>query len=301
MNQTRAEWKRFHSGDRHAAARIIHPAHESGDLILFCPGFPGGGASLFEQRHASQIIAENFVLAVLRHNGTFLDGAFAEEMLNSSQFPKAVPSALDRWIGGKPARFADWLMEPQTVLEDIATAFTNIYLIGHSFGCLAALNALANLNENGHPAMGRVKSCLCLAPALGTLEGDDANNVMHLWGDDALNDPSVLERVDLADGPEFARAILREVYETLPDRVVALPPQLDLIFVQVAHDEIVREKDVRNFMTACGRGRFVLDEIDHPMRGHHPVNAHDMPIYPTELLLEQIEPQTVLTNVNKLF
>lgn len=299
MRDAWAEWKRFKSDNQTVDGRVIHPPTESGDLILFCPGFPGGGATLYEQTHADQICAEEYTQIVLRHNGTILDGPHSDVILNSAQYPKATTHHHDGWIGGRPASLAEWLVEPQVVLQDIGFSYSNIYIFGHSFGAVALLNSLANLHEGGHHILERIRACALLAPALGTLQGRDEENIMRIWHEDFLTSSVVRERIGLKDDPASFQIGIKNVYSFLPQRVAALPWSIRLNFLHVAKDEYIRESDVRSFAESCRRGEVIIDTIDHLHKGRRSVEAHDMPDYPTELLLRLIGGSSSFTDVTK--
>jgi pimeloyl-ACP methyl ester carboxylesterase len=287
MHAVTAEWKHYHSGDRKAEARIIHAPVESGDLVLFVPGFPGGGATLYEQRHSDPIRSEEYSQIILRHNGTRLNGSYADEMLNRRQFPNAIPHHDGEFIGGVPSSIAEWLCEPQTVLEAAGPAFTNITVIGHSFGALAALHSLCALNEQGRPVLDRVHRCICLAPAVGLLK-NSADDIMRIWSPEFIEQAATTDKIAL-NGSEEIRKDLQLVYQGLPGRVKKLPGRVSMIFVPVERDEYLRQSDVEEFAAAAGgNARIEVDRFDrHDPR--HNLDAHDMPNYPTRALLDLIE------------
>lgn len=298
-NQT--EWKTFTSLTRSVSGRVIRPSHEAGDLILFCPGFPGTAATLYEQRHVERFQEEMYTQVVLRHNGLILDGEHSLEMLNARQFPHSLPVHRQGVLGGKPARMVEWVMEPQTFLEAYGSQFTNIFIVAHSFGAVAALNSLTNLNQLGHPVLERVRACLCLAPALGTLEGSEDDNIMRLWQADSLISRMAEGRILFEDGDDL-QGILRGVYSDLPKRVHDLPGSVRLEFVHVVKDEYIRETDIAAFCKACGReGRYIKDEFDTHLPIHGGIDAHDMPSYPNELLLEMIETEASLVDLDGIY
>ncbi len=230
MHPVAAEWKHFTSKGRKAQGRLIHAPQESGDLIIFCPGFPGGGATLFEQRFADRLRVEEYSLLALRHNGTRLDSETADFMLNRRQFPKAVPFHDGQLIGGGTSSLAEWLTEPQTALESIGAEYTGITVIGHSFGAVTALNSLANLNEAGHSILERVRKCIFLAPAVGVLREHDDDVMDTLWNANFIASDMVTERVALNSPAEILQD-LRCVYETLASRAAQLPQEIRKIFV----------------------------------------------------------------------
>jgi pimeloyl-ACP methyl ester carboxylesterase len=262
MHAVTAEWKHYRSGEHKAEARIVHSPIESGDLVVFVPGFPGGGATLYEQRHADLIRSEEYSQIIVRHNGTRLDGPYADEMLNVRQFPNAVPHRDGAFIGGAASSITEWLSEPQTVLEAAGPAFTSITVIGHSFGALAVLHSLCALQEQGKPVLDRVRKCILLAPTLGLVKGAPDDIMNRVWAPEFIESSAVADRIAL-DGTDQVRADLTAAYQTLPERVKQLPGHVSLVFVHVEHDEYLRQSDVEEFMEASGgAGRLVLDTFD---------------------------------------
>lgn len=301
MQHNRTEWKRFKSGARTVDGRVIHPSHEVGDLVLFCPGYPGAGATVFEQRHSERIAGEDFVQVILRHNGTIMNGPHTDTVLNVRQFPNAMPYHHEETvISGNAATIAEWMVEPQTVLEDIGCNYSNIYIFAHSFGSVAALTSLSNLNEAGHPVMNRIRKCICMAPALGTLAGPETENIMRIWQSGYFSDDLVKSRIQFAEGDNLQES-LRQAYATLPARIAGISAKIKFIFLHVAKDEYIREKDVRDFCAAAGQNdSFMLDEIDHAIPTHGGMDAHDMPVYMTESLLQLIEPPETLIDIGRI-
>lgn len=288
MYAVTAEWKHFSSGSHKAGGRLIHAPVPSGDLILYVPGFPGGGATLFENRFADLLRKEEYSQIVLRHNGTILNGKFSDFLLNREQFPHAIPHHDGAYLCGVPSSVAEWLVEPKTVLEDFGANYTNITVIGHSFGAVAALHSLALMAEEGNPLVERVRSCICLAPAVGILKDHEDDVMDTVWATEFLSNPELAEKIAL-NSPENIRADLIPVYQNLAERVSASLKGIEKFFVHVERDEYLRYEDVDEFAKACGQNtHFVLDRFDrHDPR--LPYDAHDMPNYPQQSLLDLIE------------
>lgn len=288
MRQVYAEWKHFTSEGRKAAGRLIHPSAPCGDLVLFCPGFPGGGSTLFEQRFVERLLDEEYNVCVLRHNGTRLDTPEGQWMLNSEQFPKAIPFHDGAFIGGAPSRVREWIEEPLTALETIGAEFSEIIVVGHSFGSVTALNSLCALQESGSRILDRVQRVVLLAPAVGLLR-DHADDVMDtLWVDEFITSDLVTSRVALNSCDEIKQD-LRAVYASLGERASRLPERLSKIFVHVDRDEYVRRDDVEEFARFIDKdSRFFIDKFDR----HDPrlgIDAHDMPQFPQQILVDMID------------
>ncbi len=288
MRQIYAEWKHFTSGNRKAEGRLIHPLAPCGDLVLFCPGFPGGGATLFEQRFVDRLLEEEYTVCVLRHNGTRLDTPEGQWMLNSQQYPKAVPFHDGKFIGGASSSVREWIGEPQTVLETLGAEFSEIIVVGHSFGAVTALNSLCGLNENGSTLLERIQKVILLAPAVGLLHERHDDVMDTLWQDEFIMSDLVTSRVTLNSCDEIKRD-LNDVYHGLASRAAQLPEHMSKVFVHVERDEYIRRDDVEEFARFIDRdSQFFIDKFDR----HDPrlgIDAHDMPHFPQQILLDLIE------------
>jgi len=288
MSNLRAEWKHFSSPSGKAEGRLIHAENPSGDLIVYVPGFPGGGATLYETHFAKFLGEQEYFQIVLRHNGTLLNGAHSDVLLNREMFRNAVPHHDGEFIGQAPSSIAEWLVEPKVVLESIGGEYTNITLIGHSFGCLAALYSLVLMAEEGKRLIERVRSCVCMAPAIGLIK-DHADDVMTtIWSEGFLSSESIWDRIAL-NGVENIRADLLRAYTDLPERVSSNLQQIHKVFIHAERDEYLKHEDVEEFMLGCGvNSQFVIDKFErHDPRMEY--DAHDMPNFPQQILLDLIE------------
>lgn len=282
----KTSWQTFTDEEgRKVEAQVFSPEVDTPDCILFCPGFPGAGATLFEQRHAATLVHEGYTLVVLRHAGTRLDGPTAPQMINNAHRLMLARRKGEKLIGGdEPATMDTWLMEPHVAFKRLSEKFLNIHVIGNSFG---AVSALWSLTE-GDLAMNHVKSLLLMAGAQGVVENTPAS-IMRIWLPQFIELPRVTEKVALEPGVQVA-ATLKYAYEQMPARVKAhLPDTIPLSYLVVKNDEILTMYDTEQFKAAIGgRGTIVIDEIDraHP---NHALLAHDMPDYPTEYILDILQ------------
>lgn len=276
------QWKTFQSGNRLVEAQVFAPESGSGDAILFCPGFPGVGAALFEQRHAAELVENGYSVIVLRHSGTRLDGPHAPLMVNNAARLAQGRKNGDTHLGGGPSSVEAWLEEPLTALESIAGQYKNIHVIGNSFG---ALSAMWSLTAPGAPLQ-NIRHLLLQAGAQGVDRGA-ADDVMRIWKPEFVNMPRITDKVTL-DTPEKTVAAVKNCYQNLPARMQGLPASIKLTFLVVARDELLRRSDSEEFQAAIGgRGTIVMDDIDQPHPDHN-LMAHDMPDYPTENFLTLI-------------
>ncbi|MGZ9097806.1 MAG: hypothetical protein ACXW30_05875 [Micavibrio sp.] len=275
----RVSWAVLKSDGRQVEAQIFEPDNSTGNLILFCPGFPGAGATLFEQRHAASLVAAGYALAVLRHVGTRLDTPFAPMMVNNAGRLMLGRKNGDTHLGGGPSSVQDWLNEPLTALKILSTRYENIFVIGNSFG---ALSSLWSLTEAAAP-LAKIRHLILLAGAQGIDDGSE-NCIMRIWKPEYLTVPRITDKVTLGN-PDDTVATLRRCYQKLPERLKNLPDSIRLTYLVVEKDELLHLDDTTQFRAAIGgRGSIVIDDIDQP---HHEQGllAHDTPDYPTENLL----------------
>jgi pimeloyl-ACP methyl ester carboxylesterase len=271
-------WHKFEGVE----AQVFEPEAGAHAAILFCPGFPGMGGAMFEQRHAAALTDEGYAVYVLKHKGTKLSGALAPVMVNNASRLMAGRKANETHIGGGSATIDEWLEEPFKALKVLHTAYEAIHIIGNSFGALAAL---WSITEPG-AMISKVKSLLLYAGAQGVNDGTE-DSVMRIWQPEFLMAERIVEKVTLND-PFDIVASLGKVYLVLPERVRALPLSVAISYLVVERDEILRLSDTEQFNEAIGgRGTIFMNTYD---RGwlEHGLLAHDTPDYTTEDLLDLI-------------
>ncbi len=267
-------WQKFDGVE----AQVFEPDAGASAVILFCPGFPGMGATIFEQRHAGALTGKGFAVWVIKHKGTKLSGGAAPAMVNNSGRLYEGGSH----IGSGPATIDDWMREPFKALKEINAKYDSIHVIGNSFGALSALWSMTEKDA----AIGKVKSLLLYAGAQGVDNGDP-ECVMRVWKPEFIRLPRITDKVELNDVEEVV-SILARTYKELPERVKAFPENIKITYLVVEKDEILRLSDTEAFMAAIGgRGTIVMDSVDHawPDQG---LFAHDTPNYKTDDLLKLI-------------
>lgn len=271
----RLNWTIFEADGRKVEAQVFEPDRPTQNAILFCPGLPGVGGSLFEQRHAAALAAEGYAVIVLHHSGIRLDGPHAPLMVNNGWRRMMARQNGETHLGGGPSTIDHWLLEPLVALKNLA--YENLTVIGNSFG---ALSSMWSLTSAGAP-LGNIRNLILLAGAQGMEE------VMRIWRPEFLTMPRITEKVTLND-PDDIVATLRGVYQKLPQRMASLPAIITLTYLVVARDELLYLSDTEQFRAAIGgRGNIVIDEIDKAWPDHG-FMAHDMPDYPTVNLLALI-------------
>lgn len=274
----KVSWEKFDGVE----AQVFQPAAGTRAVILFCPGFPGMGGTVFEQRHAAALVAEGYAVYVIKHKGTKLSGAMAPVLVNNAARIMQGRKADEKFIGGEPATIEDWLEEPLKALEVLHTAYDRIHVIGNSFGALAALWSMTQEGAQ----ISKVKSLLLYAGAQGVDDGTE-DGIMRVWQPEFLMASRITDKVALND-PFDVVARLGKTYRSLPERVKGLPAHIDITYLVVDRDEILRRSDTQAFQAAIGgRGKMVIDTVDHAWP-EHGLLAHDTPNYITEDLLALI-------------
>lgn len=274
------KWTTFEANGRKVEGQVFSPDTPSKKLILFCPGFPGAGATVFEQRHAAALAEAGYVLVVLKHSGTRLQGPQAPQMINNAWRLAEARRNGDTHLGGGPSSVEDWLLEPLTALEVLSDQFDQIDVIGNSFG---ALSSMWSMTMPGAP-IGNIRNLLLMAGAQGFHGPENPGDIMRIWKAEYVSVARITEKVTLNE-PGQQIAAIKKCYQELPLRMRNLPSQIKLKSLVVMQDELMRLSDAEEFQAAIGgRGAIYKDEIDNAYP-EHGFLAHDMPEYPTENLL----------------
>ena len=271
-------WHVFQNQGLRCEAQAFLPEDTRNErAILFCPGFPGAGGTLFEQRHAGALTAEGYDVYVIKHKGIRLDTPTAPFMVNNSARLAEGRLKGEKYLGGGIASIDDWLTEPLLALAELHERYQSIDMIGNSFG---ALSSLWSLTMPG-AASEKVKTLVLYAGAQGI-----ADSIMRIWKPEYITVPRIADKVALEDAVQIV-ARLKTVYEDLPKRVLnGLASHIALTYLVVERDELLTLADTDQFRAAIGgRGRVVIDTIDKPLP-EHGLMAHDTPEYPTNKILE---------------
>ncbi len=274
-------WRTFKSEGLSTETQLFQSkTNANNKAILFCPGFPGMGGAMFEQRHADALVEEGYDVTVIKHKGTRLDGAMAPMMVNNAARLMMGRKNNEKHLGGGPATVQDWLMEPVPVFIGLSENYDEVHVIGNSFGALSALWSLTIENA----PLEKLKSILLYAGAQGIDDGTD-DGIMRLWKPEYLMAARITDKVTLND-PFDIVATLQDVYLKLPERMKRIPETVSLSYLVVVRDELLRLNDTEQFRTAIGgKGEIIMDEVDHAWPDYG-ILAHDTPNYITEDLLK---------------
>lgn len=263
-------------------AQVFKPESPASQAILFCPGFPGLGSSIFEQRHASALTHEGYDLYVIHHKGTRTNTAMSPAGINNGKRLQDAWTSGETHLGGGAVTGQELLDEPLMVLNEIAAHYDALHIIGNSFGALAALSSLTTPNA----PIDNVKSLVLLAGAQGVDDGTPTC-VMRVWNPVFMQDPRITDQIDVTDVPGTIET-LRKLYHDLPGRVMErLPADIGLTYVVIEKDEILRLKDTQDFQAAIGGRGTIVMEYDEGWPAYG-ITPHYTANYKTSNLLKLI-------------
>jgi len=275
----RVHWQTFEDDGQIVEAQVFRPDAPSTRLILFCPGFPGLGATIFEQRHAAELAEHGYDVVVIKHAGTRLDSGFAPMAVNNASRLRQGGSHL----GGGASNLAKWLNEPAVALKNLHVNYDDIAVIGNSFGAVAAL---WSMTMGGAPIQ-NIKHLLLMAGAQGIDNGP--TGIMRIWNAGLLASAVIAQSISVGT-PDDIIETMRRAYADVNARAASLSDHIDLKYLVVSNDELLSLSDTEAFKAEVmqGRGEIVIDDIEtaYPIIG---LSAHYTPNYPTDKLLELIQ------------
>ena len=263
--------------------QVFTPDAPARECILFCPGFPGLGGAMFEQRHAAALTDAGYDVHVIHHKGTRTNTALSPFSINNGSRLQAAWAKGETHLGGGAATAQELFSEPFIVLNEIAGRYDSVHVIGNSFG---ALSSLWSLTEPGAPA-DKIKTLILLAGAQGVDDGSDTC-VMRIWKPEFMALPRITDQIDVAD-TAGAIGALKKLYNELPGRVTKhLPAHIALTYIVMEHDEILRPADTEAFKAAIGgRGDILLDKDERGFPAYF-IGAHETPNLRTNNFLKLI-------------
>lgn len=238
-------------------AQVFETAAATNNAILFCPGFPGMGAAVFEQRHAAALTHEGYDVYVIHHKGTRTDRALSAASINNGKRLQDAWEQGESHLGGGAVTMDELIAEPMALLKDLNGKYEAIHVIGNSFGALASMWCLT---EEGAP-LDKVKSLILLAGAQGVDDSSETCAMNRVWKKEFLEHVRITDQLDVKD-TDGAIETLRKVYRDLPERVMAnLPQSIPMTYVVVEKDEILKLSDTQSFQKAIGgRGEIVMEQ-----------------------------------------
>jgi pimeloyl-ACP methyl ester carboxylesterase len=173
----RAFWLELPTGIDHGvnqsrSGKLFVPQTPNSELVAIYAGLPGEDTVKREQRFANGLTKAGFTVWVTRHNGIRLTPENEPLYVNAPQVMYDAGVRGTSTIGGelRPEFLQDFVEEPYADLSVFANTerFTNIHLVGHSFGATSIVNALQRLNREGRSEIvSKVKRAVLMNGLLG--------------------------------------------------------------------------------------------------------------------------------------
>lgn len=244
--------------------KIHIPFKETNKLVIFEPGFPGGGSTQFEELWLKKILRSGYAVFLARHNGTLINGKYSKNYLNCTERQKLGKQAKSKVLGTKTENtITDWLNEPLVALEKLTPYFSQITLCGHSFGPLALFYSLIKYLKAEPSQSKKINRVVSLSGSLGIFR-DEKHPFLKVWYDH-LNTAWARERVQIGD-PKKNTDIFYKAHVEINKKTKSIPGHIEFIAVvpwgdtSKSTDEIVHPIESLEFITSLGRGYLIVDK-----------------------------------------
>lgn len=297
-------WVSF-SNDTGTVEGKIHVPHEFKDkLVIFEPGFPGGGSGYFEDLFLEEVLKSGYTAFVVRHVGTIVNGEHSSGYIACEEKQKKSKEVGQEVLGTKENNtMADWLVEPKVALETLTPHFNTIVLVGHSFGPLANFSSFIDFVKENPDLSKKVKRFVSMAGTLGIVR-DSKGQILSQW-EEYLNKDWSKERVLLGDTKKNVSA-LHKTYDKIHDQVDQFPENTDFIAIHPwgdernTTDELVHVVESLDMITSLGRGYLIVDKKEYGDEKEGRI-AHDMDNLAAETFTKLVDlnwlPESQITSI----
>ena len=257
-------WVTFQTNSGAVEGKIYLPLKDTDKLIIFEPGFPGGGSTQFEELWLSKLLQNNYAVFLARHSGTIIDGKYSSGYINCPERQELGKKLKQEVLGTKSDNsISDWLTEPLVALETLTPYFSEITLCGHSFGPLALIYSLTKYAEKEPEMVKRIKRIVSLSGSIGAFRTDD-HPFLKVWYDH-LNTEWARERVSIGDAQKNTD-IFHQAHIDVIKNTSKIPNHIEVIAVvswgdsQISTDEIVHPIESLDFISVLNRGYLIIDK-----------------------------------------
>jgi len=259
--------------------KIFFPDKESDKLVIFEPGFPGGGSTQFEAIWLSKLLDKGYAVFLVRHNGTLIQGKYSANYLNSPERQELDKERGFGVIGSKKDNtLKDWLNEPLVALEIFTPHLSNVILCGHSFGPLALFHSLIEFAKKEPELTKKISRVVSLSGSIGKIRSK-IDPILTIWFDH-LKTEWARERVEIGDA-QISTDIFEAAHIKINKEARIIPKHIEFLAVSSwgdsldSTDEIVSPIESIDFINSLGRGYLILDKRE---RGDKKLGrmAHDM-------------------------
>lgn len=258
----------------------IHLPHKKTDtLLIFEPGFPGGGSGYFEEVMLNQVLKDGYAALFIRHVGTIINGKHSAGYIVCKEKQRQAKEKGQEVLGTKRDHtIVDWLVEPKVALEVLAPHYEKVVLTGHSFGPLAAFSSLIDVNKEKPQLAKKVKRFISMSGTLGIVR-DPKGQILSQWKE-YLNKDWSKERVLIGD-TKYNVQKLHETYDKIHKEVGVFPIHTQFIAIHTwgdkknTTDELVHVVESLDIITSLGRGYLIVDKTEYGTENMERI-AHDM-------------------------
>lgn len=263
-NISKPYWVKLSNKTGTIEGKIYFPQKGTNKIIIFEPGFPGGGSTQFEKLWLKKILQNGYAVFLIRHGGTLINGKYSFDYLNCKERIRLGNKQKGGTIGNKSLHsISDWLNEPLIALEVLTPHFSKITLCGHSFGPLALIHSLIRYTKKEPKQCKKINRVVSLSGSLGMFR-NKKHPFLKVWYDH-LNTKWAQERVKIGD-PKSNTNIFYDAHIEINKKANLIPKHIEFIAVvpwgktQRSTDEIVHPIESLEFITSLGRGCLVIDE-----------------------------------------
>lgn len=258
----------------------IHVPHKSkNSLMIFEPGFPGGGSGYFEELLLEQVLKDGFTAFIVRHTGTILNGKHSNSYIVCKEKQKIAKKANQLVVGTKKTHtIADWLIEPKIAFDLLVPHFEETIFVGHSFGPLAGFVSLLDYTKENPKLSKKIKRFVSMAGTLG-IARDPEGRMLSQWEEYLKKDWSK-ERVLIGDTDKNL-GYLYNAYLKVHKNASNFPEHTDFLIIhpwgdkKLTTDELVPIEESVDIITSLNRGYLVVDKTEFGDEKQERI-AHDM-------------------------
>lgn len=289
-------WAKLTADAGTVEGKLHLPKGEPNRLLVFEPGFPGGGSTDFEIHHLKKFLDAGYTVFTIRHNGSFLNGLHSDYYISCQARQEKALTEKQQCLGQRRQHtIGDWLFEPFIAVESLGAVFDEIVLAGHSFGGLALFSSIKKLIDTRSEKLSKIKRIVSLAGATGRVRSEE-DPILIQWGD-YLDTDWARERVDIGEPAENIKELYK-AYNAIHGLGGTLPADIELIFVcpwgdtTDSTDEFITPQEALDMIVTLGRGNLIIDKSQkaNPDTG---ALAHDMSKLTTEMFVQFTDPNWI--------
>ncbi|MBD3238648.1 MAG: alpha/beta fold hydrolase [Candidatus Moranbacteria bacterium] len=257
-------------------------------LVIYVPGFPGDGATSFEQTYLDTLVKNKYTVFTLRHNGTVINTKLSFKYINCVKKQTKARFAKEKILGDRDDyTLNDWLKEPYLALGVLAEHFEDIYLIGHSLGGLCSIYSLLDFSLTHGNLIHKVTRLVSLAGTTGIIRSKQSQ-ILKRW-QELLNFEIYQKAVQVGDSTKNL-AYLKQAYQRIHKKSAQyLPKSLEFLMLcawgdsEGTIDEYINPVENLELIGNLGRGCLKLVKKAKPVSPEE--MAHDFNF---------LDPQTIL-------